>query len=212
MNPFGMGRFLSTVIIVTVACGCAFGCRNSVHPGPQMPEIPYTQMRTADLIFRTGTGIYSQMINKRTDSVQYSHVGLLVDLDSSWYVVHAVPKELDGPDDFERVKLETLDSFLLPRRCLHAAFVHAPLQRADRVVARALDYVRDSVRFDNKYDLQDSTEVYCTELIWRLFNIEGIDLSEGRRSYVVLPLFNGHGCICPNDLLLNTQNESYYVY
>ena len=212
MIPSGISRLLLTAIVMTLACGSAFGCRNSKQPDSQMPELPYTQMRTADLIFRRGTGVYSQMLNMHSDTVQYSHVGLLVDLDSSWFVVHAVPRELDGPDDFERVKLEPLDSFLTHNRCLHAEFVHASLPRTDRVVARALQYARDSVRFDSEFDLKDSTKVYCTELIWRLFMIEGIDLSEGRRSYSISPMFRGEGCITPRDLLLYSQNDSYYIF
>ena len=212
MIPFGIKRFLSTAIVLTIVCVCVASCHNAKRHDSQHPDLPYSQMRTADLIFRTGTGIYSQMLNMHSDTVQYSHVGLLVDLDSSWFVVHAVPKELDGPDDFERVKLEALDSFLTHSRCLHAEFVHTCLLRTDRVVARALKYARDSVRFDNKFDLTDSTEVYCTELVWRLFMIEGIDLSEGRRSFSINPLFGGHGCIAPNDLLRYSKSESYFVY
>ena len=212
MIPFGSKRFLSTAIVLTIACVCIAACRNAKKPDYHTPELPYSQMRTGDLVFRMGTSIYSQMLNMHSDTVQFSHVGLLVELDSSWFVVHAVPKELEGPDDFERVKQEPLDSFLASSRCLHAEFVHTCLPRTDRVAARALEYARDSVRFDNAFDLKDSTEVYCTELIWRLFLIEGIDLSEGRRSFSVIPMFKGEGCIAPKDLLFFSQNESYFFY
>ncbi len=208
MNPFGIRCFLSTAIVLLLFCGC----RNARQTDHGVPELPYSEMRTADLVFRAGTGLYSHMLNMHSDSVIYSHVGLLVDLDSSWYVIHAVPKELDGPDDFERVKMEVLDSFLAASRCRQAEFVHTSLQRTDRVVARALKYVSDSTRFDNDFDLQDSSSVYCTELMWRLFMIEGIDLSEGRRSLSIMPVFKGKGCITPSDLLQYSNNDSYYVY
>ncbi len=212
MIPSGISRLLLTALVMTLACGSAFGCRNSKQPDSQMPELPYSEMRTADLIFRTGTGRYSQMINIQRDTVRYSHIGLLVDLDSTWYVVHAVPKELDGPDDFERVKLEKLEDFLSKKRCLHAEFVHPPKVAAERIVAKALQYAHDSVRFDNKFDLKDSTELYCTEMIWRLFLMEGIDLSEGRRSYKMLPLKYEGGLITPEDMLAYPENDSYFIY
>ena len=212
MIPFDIKRLLSTVIVLTVVCTCIAACRNAKQPDSQLPELPYSQMRTADLIFRVGVGVYSTMLNMQRDSIHYSHIGLLVELDSSWYVVHAVPKELESPDDFERVKLEKLEDFLAKERCLHAEFVHSPLRRTDRVVARALQYARDSVRFDNKFDLNDSTELYCTEMIWRLFMMEGIDLSEGRRSYTILPSLKGEGCITPEDMLVYPGNESYYIF
>jgi hypothetical protein len=212
MIPFGITRFLSTAIVLTLVCVCIAACRNARQTDFQMPELPYSQMRTADLVFRTGTGVYSQMLNMQQDTVHYSHIGLLVDLDSAWYVVHAVPKELDGPNDFERVKLEKLEDFLSKKRCLHASLVHTPVPRSDRIVAKALRYARDSVRFDNNFDLNDTTELYCTEMIWRLFLMEGIDLSEGRRSYRSFPTFMGKGCIAPEDILLYDGNESYFSY
>ena len=204
-----MRRFLFAAVVLIMACGC----RSVRRTAPDVPRLPYSEMRTADLVFRAGTGLYSQMLNMHSgDSLIYSHVGLLVDLDSTWYVIHAVPKELDGPGDFERVKMEVLDSFLAKSRCRQAEFVHTSLQRTDRVLARALQYVRDSTRFDNEFDLEDSTKVYCTELMWRLFMIEGIDLSEGRRSLSIMPVFKGKGCITPNDMLQYSNNDSYFIY
>ena len=212
MIPFDSKSFLSTAIVLTMVCVSIAACRNAKQDDTQIPELPYSEMRTADLVFRTGVGVYSTMLNMQKDTVHYSHIGLLVDLDSIWYVVHAVPKELDGPDDFERVKLEKLEDFLSKKRCLHATLVHSPLPRTDRVVTKALQYARDSVRFDNNFDLDDSTELYCTEMIWRLFLMEGIDLSEGRRSYRSFPTFMGKGCIAPEDILLYDGNESYFSY
>ncbi len=183
----------------------------AVSEWPDPPPFPYDRMLEGDLVFRTGTGLYSQMLNVSTDTVHYSHVGLLVHPDSLWEVVHAVPKEPDGPDDFERVKRETLDRFLSKELALHAEFVHTGLLRPTRIVAEALQYARDSVRFDNRFDLEDSTELYCTELIWRLFRREGIDLSEGRRSMRNLTCFKG-GLLTPEDLFRYSGNQSYFQY
>lgn len=180
---------------------------------PLPPPLPYAEMQEGDLLFRTGTGLYSQMLNVTpSDTVHYSHIGLLVRPDSLWEVVHAVPKELDGPHDFERVKRETLSSFLSPKRTLHAEFIHTGLLRTTRIVADALQFARDSIRFDNDFNLEDSTELYCTELIWRLFRREGIDLSEGRRSFRNIGLFKGGGILTPEDLLLYSGNTSYFKY
>ena len=178
-----------------------------------LPEnLPSAEMRDGDLVFRTGTGDYSRMINIESDSVRYSHIGFLLSRDSSWYVIHAVPKELEGPDDFERVKMEPLLSFLSRERCLHGAFVHTGIPCTERMAARALQYARDSVAFDQAFDLKDSSRIYCTELIWRLYLLEGVDLSQGLRRYRNFLIFNDEGCILPNDLLEYPGNTLYYQY
>ena len=208
---FAKKRLVVMVAVWAVACVCASACKSTPAQEKQAPELPYSQMRSGDLVFRLGTGAYAQLLNMMPDTLMYSHVGFLVEKDSSWMVVHAVPRELDGPDDFERVKMESLDAFLAPDLAIIGTFAHTPVKRPDRMVTRALEYVRDSVPFDNNFDLSDTTALYCTEMVWRLFLMEGIDLSEGRRSYRSVSVFKD-GCITANDILQYPGLEKYFSF
>lgn len=203
-----MRRLLAPCLLVLLATGCAFSGKRA----PAAPVLPEAEFRAGDLAFRTGTGLYSSLLNLQAEQIQYSHVGVLVRENGQWLVVHAVPGEVEGPDDFERVKAETPALFFAPDRARHGALVHTGLPDARRLGERALRMVRDSVRFDGNFDLDDTTEVYCTELVYRLFLAEGIDLSEGRRSYANLPLLSGKGTLSPEDLLRYSGNERYFVY
>ena len=176
------------------------------------PALPYGEMREGDLAFRTGSGLYATVLNLDPRKLHYSHIGILVQKDGSWHIVHAVPGETEGPDDFERVKAEPVEAFFAPERASHGLLVHTGLAEARRLCDTALRYARDSVRFDGSFDLEDTAEVYCTELVYRLFLAEGMDLSEGRRSYVNLPLLSGKGCLAPEDLLHFSGNECYFSY
>ena len=199
------------VALWVLVCVCMCACKNNTITERKAPKLPYSEMRQGDLVFRLGTGAYAFLLNLQPDTLMYSHVGLLVEKDSSWMVVHAVPRELDGPEDFERIKMESIESFLSPDLAIIGTLAHPPLKRTDRVVTRALEYVRDSVPFDNNFDLNDTTKLYCTEMIWRLFLIEGIDLSEGRRSYRSVSIFKD-GCITPNDILPYPGIERYFSF
>ena len=181
--------------------------------GGEAPALPYAEMRDGDLAFRMGTGTYSRFINIGRDAVQYSHIGVLVRDEGVWCVVHAVPGETEGAGDFERVKKERVERFFGPDRATHGELVHTGLEDTEALVEQALSWAADSVRFDGDFDLEDDSRLYCTELVYRLYLARGVDLSEGRRSYIGVPLLSRpEGVIAPEDLRQYYQNKTYFFY
>ena len=206
-------------VLSAVAIACFLWLRKALDPfaqGPEkivIPEFPYSEMIPGDLLFRTGTGAYSKMLNVTSaDTVHYSHIGLLVKVDSTWAVIHSVPDEHDGPQDFDRVKMETVKEFFDPAHALHGEIVHTGFTAGNRMTDAALGFVRDSVRFDTSFNLSDSSKLYCTELIWLLYRREGIDLTEGRRSFRGYVAIGPNGVITVNDIRNYSGNVSYYAY
>lgn len=167
-----------------------------------------------DLAFRKGTGAFSRWVTIADNNRDYSHIGVVFRRDSEWVVVHAVPGEQEGRADFDRVKAERLDRFFDPSLAVAGELVHTPPLSASalaRMRARALGWARDSVRFDHRYDMADTSTLYCTELAWSLFLREGIDLSEGRRTIHSLPLLCDT-LLLPDDLRRCSGNVPYYKF
>ncbi len=210
---------LIAVVIAIAALACFLWLRKALDPfadGPEkivVPEFPYSEMLPGDLLFRTGTGAYSKMLNAASaDTVHYSHIGLLVRIDSTWAVIHSVPDEHDSPTDFDRVKMGTVKEFFDSEHAYHGELVHTGFTAGSRMTDAALGFVRDSVRFDSSFDLSDSSRLYCTELIWLLYRREGIDLTEGRRSFRGYLGIGPNGVITVNDIRNYSGNVSYYAY
>ena len=188
------------------------GCKSSVAaPGP---ELPFPDMREGDLAFRCGQGVFSRAVTSAQEDPLYSHVGVLVRDGEVWKVVHAVPAEPDFPGDFDRVKAEPVSIFFAPGRAYRGCLAHTGLSDSLQVSAlraSALRFAADSVRFDNGYSLEDSSSLYCTELVWRLYRRAGIDLSEGRRRR--LDVFRIHAdCLLPEHLYTYSANQVYFQY
>ena len=55
------------------------------------------------------------------------------------------------------------------------------LYKARAATAYALHKAAEKVLFDNDYSLEDTTQLYCTELVWRAYQTQGIDVSGGVR-------------------------------
>lgn len=142
----------------------------------------FSIIREGDVVFRRGGGVASRAVLLADAGGMYSHVGVVVD---GGRVVHSVPEG--------GVKIEALEAFFAPRAAHRGA-----VMRLDSVVTvKVAHFV--GAEFDHDYDLADSMRLYCTELVWRAFHNAGVDLSEGRRSEIAVPGFDGE-YILPSDL------------
>lgn len=204
-----------TVLILLILAYFAASCgRSKGIPVEDREPLPYGEMKEGDLVFRCGLGMFSQAVTLAEKNRSYSHVGLLFKDGEVWTVVHAVPREPDFKGDFSRVKQEPLEKFLLPEMAVRAGLVHTGFSdslKLAQMKEQAFQAVRDSVRFDDNYDLEDSTEVYCTEFVWRLYRRAGIDLTEGRRKYLRTVVINGD-TLFPEHVYDYSSNTLYYSY
>lgn len=166
------------------------------------------------MAFRCGTGVLSFCVTSLEGGGQYSHLGILIQTPDGWKIAHAVPGEREYEGDFDRVKTESLDTFFSPDRASRGCLMHTGLTDSCAIFhlrASALQQAQDSIRFDPLFDLDDSSRVYCTEFIWRLFLNEGIDLSEGRRSRIsAVPARRTF--LLPNDLYGYSSGDIYFVF
>lgn len=189
------------------------GCRRKAV-GNIAPPFPFEQMQEGDLAFRCGRGFFSRAVMSAEQEPLYSHVGVLVQEDGQWKVVHAVPGETEFSGDFDRVKAEGIGTFFAPDRAFRGCLVHTGLSDEERISAlreEALQLARDSVRFDGSYTLADSSRLYCTELVWMLYRHAGKDLSEGRRRYINVFGIQAD-CLLPEHLYSYSENKVYYIF
>jgi len=158
-----------------------------------------TEWREGDIIFRCGYGAESKAVTWRS-AAHYSHVGLLHydSLDNEWQVIHAVPAE----DEPEYLKSEPVSVFLSPNRASSGAWLRVNCNDtiAQRAAQYALSKAEQQLLFDNEYLLEDSTQLYCTELVWRAYISQGIDVTSGH-TQPVPTIFSREGkAIFPSDI------------
>lgn len=171
------------------------------------PTIPIEKFRSADLAFRLGRSIESDVIAARGEG-GYSHIGVIVSSDSGLRVVHIEPSRSQA----EIIRSETLEEFFHPDRALAGAVMRFDgidsLQRGV-VERRATNLLAAKISFDHDYILSDSNAMYCTELAEWIFQQIGISLYEDRRQD--LP-FAREAVILPSDIYVNENLESIWHY
>lgn len=178
--------------------------------GTVRDDVPLDSLRDGDLALRQGTGLDSEAV-LRLDSAggQYSHIGIVVSDNGKWKVVHAVPGE--SRDGIDRVKIEPIDTFFLSTRAAHGAVMR--LRGCSAVAAReaAQSAARlVGVPFDYNYNWQDTTRLYCTQLIVVAYSSAGIDLLSG------VPRLSGRNTkniiVFPGDIASNDSLTTIFQF
>ncbi len=160
-------------IMAMTACSHAAGEEGTVRD-----DLPLDSLRDGDLVFRLGIGPESEAV-LHLDSAggQYSHVGIVIGDNGTWRVVHAVPGE--SADGIDRVKSEPIDSFFLSTRAEHGAIMRlrgCDAAAAHRAACHAARYAARGVPFDYNYNWNDTSRIYCTQLVALAYGGVGIDL------------------------------------
>jgi len=157
-------------------------------------------LQEGDLVFRRGQGLASRAVLAADNYSVYSHTGVVVRDETEWKVVHIVPGEPEFSGDRDRIKMEPLDVFFKPKRALKGAVMRVDNPEVAAFAAqRAVGLFDSGILFDHNYNLNDTTRMYCTELIQKIFLREGLDLTGGQRSRIKIPGFRGD-YILPSDI------------
>ena len=173
-----------------------------------MPEPPIEEFRSGDLAFRLGRTLESDAIAATADEgFDYSHVGVIIRQGDSIRVIHIEPER--GGE--ERIKSESVEEFFHPTRAVKGCVARRKTltkEELQTIENRSLSLFNSGIMFDHDYSLQDSSAMYCTELINTIFLEADISLTTRRHD---VPLIK-EGVILPSDILHDGDLEIVWHY
>lgn len=155
-------------------------------PQYAMPDWHTLELQDADLIFRRGIGWQSEaVLASSSASPRFSHVGLLIHKNSSWYVIHATPAEDRQPGG---VILEPLQRFASPQLASRIGIYRYPKlnpQEKEKIIKTALTELGKP--FDPNFSMHTNNEIYCSELVVKSFHSAGLHI-DNPQDYVSISL------------------------
>jgi hypothetical protein len=173
-----------------------------------MPKPPIEEFCSGDLAFRLGRTLESDAIAASADEgCDYSHVGVIIRQEDSIRVIHIEPER--GAS--ERIKCETLEDFFHPTRAVKGCVARRKtLSKEEQQIIenRSISLFNSGIPFDHNYSLQDSSAMYCTELINTIFLNAGISLTYRRHKVSLIE----EGVILPSDMLRDGDLEIIWHY
>ena len=163
-------------------------------------------LRSGDIILRRGVTWASSAVMVFDTAARYSHAGIIAFLRDSTYVIHVEPRNATGAG---HVIVEPIADFIHPTKA--SAFVVYRLRQnlsanVSTAVEAALSYAAVPIAFDGRFDADDSSQLYCTELIWLAFKHGGLDLVPNFRDRA-RPPWGGASIILLSDIQASTLLE-----
>lgn len=125
-------------------------------------DLDDSQFEEGDIVLRKGRTFVSSLISLASPQ-DVSHCGILVRQDSLWQVIHTISGKISDQDG---VRINTLDEFIAAAED-HAIIHCKPAIPVDRTALVRLSryYLHKNAPFDHSFDLEDSSRLYCSELI-----------------------------------------------
>ena len=205
----GLSMSISTrnkhsILLIIGALALLVQCSQPHTPTP--PEIPINEIHSADIAFRLGRTLQSDAIASHGSS-GYSHVGIIIASDSSKSVIHIEPNCKN-----ERIKIESLEEFFHPDNAISGCIMrHKQVTDSLQLIIsnHAKRLLNSPITFDHDYSLNDSSRMYCTELVEHLYNIANISLSQEKR--IRLPLAK-EPVIMPSAIYENDSLKPIWSY
>lgn len=169
-------------------------------------------LNEADIAFRTGRSMASRIVLASDTEGYYSHVGIIVKQNNKYMVIHAVPGE-SRPGEPDKVKMEALEQFYTPDKAKAGKIMRLNIdpELKTTITQYALQSYKNQTHFDHNYNLNDSTKLYCTELIWRAYKTAGIDITNNKTRYINFSVFKGN-MIFPSHIQNNEKLISIFSF
>lgn len=160
---------LLLVLIIPVLNACSGG-DNSFKEEPQVityvPKEVVKQLQEGDFILRQGGGAFSEkIIEFMGEEKHFSHIGLVAKIDGKLQIIHSVSEELSGRDG---VQTQSIALFISDVGDSNICVVRPKFDstQVQQVIAQAKYYLQQEVTFDYDYNTDDSSKLYCIELMY----------------------------------------------
>jgi len=128
------------------------------------------KLKTGDIMLRRGYGFVSTMILKMMDEdYDVTHLGIVVKQNDTIKIAHALSSSVSNQDG---LRLQAIDSFVHnshDQTILVTRLKNIDSLQQNRIVKEIDYYYKKQLPFDNSFNYKDTTEHYCSELIWRIY-------------------------------------------
>lgn len=150
-------------------------------------DIDTSLLQDGDIIFRRGISFVSNLVLENDSESPYSHVGIVSFFNNELFVIHAVPDESENGIDY--VRKDPLNLFLRTDRASAFAVIrYNNITAAKKASAYSKKCYDSKILFDDEFSLQDSSKLYCTELVWLAFKNANVNLTESKFDTLSIPI------------------------
>jgi len=164
--------------------------------------------QNGDIVFRLGDSSVSNLVMIADEQSEYSHVGIIVVENGTPMVIHACPPDLNVISRDNKLKMDSINVFFSINNAVNGAlYRYKDCSIAASAANEAKRLYSDGVMFDYNFDINDTTELYCTEFIEYVYEKSGVSIIGNKHHSVDIPGIYIEDCILISDLMSSEQLE-----
>jgi hypothetical protein len=131
-------------------------------------------LEEGDILLRRGSSFVSTLISRASPSAGgMSHCGIVVRDQGDWQIIHSISGSISDQDG---IRMENLQSFADKAYRAKIKLVKPAFEIDRQLLAqRARYYLNQGAAFDHEFDLEDSSRLYCSELIRAVYLDSGAE-------------------------------------
>ena len=161
-KPWASTHTLAIYLIILFSLVACQGNKQA----PQTTSFDSSSFQEGDFIMRRGYGLVSTFIAKNYGGThQQSHVGIVVKREAKLSVIHSISKQLSNK---EGVIEESLETFIADAQPVNL-YIYSPRPGSNpqrQLIAKtAKRLAAANTPFDMEFNVQDTTQLFCTELV-----------------------------------------------
>jgi len=134
----------------------------------EFSQLSSLELKDGDVILRKGNSILSELISRNFPAAEgMSHCGFIFKIQDQYQVIHTISKSISGIDG---IQMNTLEEFINEAKQNRICIIryHKELNSA-AMKKRCLVLLKQKTPFDNDFNLNDSSELYCSELLRKVY-------------------------------------------
>lgn len=171
-------------------------------------------IQEGDIILRKGFGLFSDHIATQFNdgSADVTHAGILTKEKGQWQVIHSLSSDVSDIDGVQQQPLDTFLAYSVPNKIMVTRVKNAAMALGGKITSSAKARLGKNIPFDHSGKFDDSTELFCTELIWEILekDLHAVHLPQGYNDrkkffYSMVPMYSNTYF----DIIINQyQNKS----
>ena len=127
-------------------------------------------LHDGDIILRHGYGYASDFIVETFNSdINISHCAIIRKVNNKLSIIHSVSQSLSPFDGVQTVDFDKFINDSKMNSVIVVRYKFKPGEDTTLIGKRAQYYLDKKVPFDNDFNLKDSSQIYCAELLYLVF-------------------------------------------
>lgn len=136
----------------------------------RLSSIELAKIQEGDFILRRGFGFFSDYISTTLNQgvIDVTHAGIIVKRSGKWCVIHSLSSDVTDVDGVQIQPLETFLYYSAPNKIIITRAKNADVPTGKKITLLAERYLQKQIPFDHDGTIDDDSEFFCTELIWKI--------------------------------------------